>query len=197
MINGSDHTENSELKEHLMTWLSASADNIVILILLLALAIKFIFFEDRSDVIARRLRFEKEEKAEETEEEEEQQNETTLEEKVELLDGSTNLDDMDTTMNIWLRERFGVTLPTTQEPVFPLSGVGGGWSDENDVECVDKEVQTDATYHGVSDSGEIDSSPQKSEAPRSVEDCLEIYKSEVRKHIGNNTHNKYTYTNTP
>jgi len=183
MINGSDHTENSELKEHLVTWLSARADNIVILILLLALAIKFIFFEDRSDVVVRRLRFEKEEKAEVEEEEEEQKGleETTLEEKVELLDGSNNLADMDTTMNIWLRERFGVTLPTIQEPVFPLSGVGGGWSDENDVECVDKEVQTDATYHGASDSGEIDSSPKKSEALRSVEDCLEIYKSEVRK----------------
>lgn len=158
-----------------MTWLSASADNIVILILLLALAIKFIFFEDRNDVVIRRLRFKEEE------EEEEREEETTVEKKVELLDGSTNLDDMDTTMNMWLRERFGVTLPTIQEPVFPLSGVGGGWGDENDVDYVDKEVQTDAIYHGASDSSEIDSSPKKSEVPRSVEDCLEIYKSEVRK----------------
>ncbi|XP_071553690.1 3-hydroxy-3-methylglutaryl-coenzyme A reductase isoform X2 [Temnothorax nylanderi] len=170
-VNGSDHVESSELKEHLMTWLSASADNIVILILLLALAIKFIFFEDRSDMVARRLRFKEEE------EEEDEAEETTVEEKVKLLDGSTNLDDMDTTMNMWLRERFGVTLPTTQEPLFPLSGVGGGWGDENDVECVDKEVQTDVIYHGASNS-EIDS-PKKSEALRSVEDCLEIYKSEL------------------
>lgn len=176
VINGSDHTKNSELKEHLMTWLSVSADNIVILILLLALAVKFIFFEDRGDVVAlgRRLRFKEEE------EEEEKAEETTVEEKVELLDGSSNLEDMDATMNIWLQERFGVTLPTIQEPVFPLSGVGGGWSDENDVECVDKEVQTDAIYYGASDSGEIDSSPKKFEIPRSLEDCLEIYKSEVR-----------------
>lgn len=172
-INGSDHTENSELKEHLMTWLSASADNIVILILLLALAVKFIFFEDRNDVVARRLRFK--------EEEEKEQEEASVEEKVKLLDGSNNLDDIDTTMNIWLQERFGVTLPTIQEqPVFPLSGVGGGWSDENDVECADKEVQTDAVYHDAADSSEIDSSPKKSEALRSVEDCLDIYKSEVR-----------------
>jgi len=171
-INGSDHIENSELKEHLMTWLSVSADNIVILILLLALAVKFIFFEDRSDVIARRLKFK---------EKEEEKEEATVEEKVKLLDGS-NLDDIDTTMNIWLRERFGVTLPTIQEqPIFPLSGVGGGWDDENDVECADKEVQTDAIYHGASDFSEIDSSPKKTEAPRSVEDCFEIYKSEVRK----------------
>lgn len=171
-INGSDHTENSELKEHLMTWLSASADNIVILILLLALAIKFIFFEDRSDVVARRLRFK---------EEEEEEKDATVEEKVELLDGPANLDDIDTTMNIWLRERFGVTLPTTiqEKPVFPLSGVGGGWGDENDVECVDKEVQTDTIYHGASDSGEVDSSPKRLETLRSVEDCREIYNSEL------------------
>ncbi|XP_071626980.1 3-hydroxy-3-methylglutaryl-coenzyme A reductase isoform X2 [Temnothorax longispinosus] len=165
-VNGSDH-ESSELKEHQMTWLSASADNIVILILVLALAIKFIFFEDRSDVVARR----------EEEEEEGEAKEMTVEEKVKLLDGSTNLDNMDITMNMWFQEHFGVTLPTTQEPVFPLSGVGGGWGNENDVECVDKEVQTDAIYHGASNS-EIDS-PKKSEAPRSVEDCLEIYKSEL------------------
>lgn len=158
-----------------MTWLSVSADNVVILILLLALAVKFIFFEERGDVVARRLRFK------EKEEEEEEVEETTVEEKVELLDGPNNLEDMDTTMNIWLRERFGITLPTIQEPVFPLSGVGGGWGDENDVECVDKEVQTDSIYHGASDSDEIDSSPRKSEILRSVEDCLEIYKSEVRK----------------
>ncbi|XP_011876885.1 PREDICTED: 3-hydroxy-3-methylglutaryl-coenzyme A reductase [Vollenhovia emeryi] len=184
-INGSDHIENSELKEHLMTWLSASTDNIVILILLLALAVKLIFFEDRNDVIVtRRLRFkeEEEEGKEEKEAEEEERTkavEATVEEKVELLDGPTNLDDMDTTMNVWLRERFGVTLPTIQEPVFPLSGVGGGWGDENDVECIDKEVQTDAIYFDANNSGEINSASEKPEQTRSVEDCLEIYKSEL------------------
>ncbi|XP_024879552.1 3-hydroxy-3-methylglutaryl-coenzyme A reductase-like isoform X2 [Temnothorax curvispinosus] len=148
-VNGSDH-ESSELKEHL-TWLSASTDNIVILILVLALVIKFIFFEDRSDVVDRQLR------CKEEEEEEDEAEETTVEKKVKLLDGSTNLDDMGTTMT--------------------LSGVGGGWGNENDVECVDKEVQTDAIYHGASNSE--NDSPKKSEAPRSVEDCLEIYKSEL------------------
>ncbi|XP_077256344.1 HMG coenzyme A reductase [Temnothorax americanus] len=169
-VNGSDHVETTfELKEHLMTWLSASADNIVILILVLALVIKFIFFEDRSDVVDRRLR------CKEEEEEEDEAEETTMEEKVK--DDSTNLDDMDIKMNMWLREHFGGTLPTTQEPVFPLSGVGGGCGNENDVQCVDKEVQIDAIYHGASNS-EIDL-PEKSEALRSVEDCLEIYKSEL------------------
>ncbi|KAL6266892.1 hypothetical protein P5V15_003719 [Pogonomyrmex californicus] len=168
VINGSEHTENSESREHLMTWLSISAENIVIFILLLALMVKFIFFEDRNDVV-RRLRFQEEEEEEE-------------EASAELLDDTTNLDDVDTTMNMWLRERFGVTLPSTQQPVFPLSGVGGGWLDENNthVECIDKEVQTDVIHHDVSNSnGEADSSPKKSEFPRSVEDCREIYKSEL------------------
>lgn len=179
--NDSDDLENSELSEHLMTpWLSVSADNIVILILLLALAVKFIFFEDRNDVVARRLRFKEEEEEEEKEKEEQEKEEATVEEKVELLDGS-NLNDIDTTMNIWLRERFGVTLPTIQEqPVFPLSGVGGGWGDESDVEYADKEIQTELIHRDASDYGEIDLLLKKSEAPRSVEDCLEIYKSEVR-----------------
>ncbi|KAL0127407.1 hypothetical protein PUN28_005596 [Cardiocondyla obscurior] len=182
-LNGSDHIEghNSQLKEHQMTWLSASADNIVILILMLALAIKYIFFEDRSDnAVKSRLRFneEEEEEEEEVEEEEEETKEVTVEEKVELLDGPANLDDIDTTMNLWLRERFGVTLPTIQEPVFPLSGVGGGWSDDNDVEYTDKGVQTDTTYHGTSYSTDIDLS-KTLKNPRSLEDCLEIYNSEL------------------
>ncbi|KYN02273.1 PREDICTED: 3-hydroxy-3-methylglutaryl-coenzyme A reductase [Cyphomyrmex costatus] len=179
--NGSDYTENSELREHPKTpWLSASADNIVVLILLLALAIKFIFFEDRNDVVAKQLKFKEEEEEEEKEEnEEEKKEEATVEEKVELLD-SSNLNDIDTTMNIWLRERFGVTLPTIQEqPVFPLSGVGGGWGDESDVEYADKEIQTEMIHRDASDSGEIDLSLKKFEIPRSVKDCLEIYKSEL------------------
>jgi len=133
-------------------------------------------------MVVRQLRFKEEEEEEEEREEREQEEkeEVTVEEKMELLDGS-NLNDIDTTMNIWLRERFGVTLPTIQEqPVFPLSGVGGGWGDESDVEYADKEIQTELICRDASDFGEIDSSLKKSEVPRSVEDCLEIYKSEVR-----------------
>ncbi|XP_058809317.1 3-hydroxy-3-methylglutaryl-coenzyme A reductase [Phymastichus coffea] len=47
-----------DFRGYLMNWLSVSADNIVILILLLALAIKFIFFEDRGGEIVQQLRFE-------------------------------------------------------------------------------------------------------------------------------------------
>lgn len=168
VTNGSDHTENSELKEHLLTWLSVSADNIVILILLLALAVKFIFFEDRGDV-ARRLQYQGEEEA-------------TAEERVEFLDNSNSLDSMNSTaMDISLRQRFDVSLPTIQQPIFPLSGVGGEWievDNEANVEYTDKEVQTDVVSHGLSEL-----SLKKTEPPRSVEDCLEIYKSEVRNQI--------------
>ncbi|XP_039310124.1 3-hydroxy-3-methylglutaryl-coenzyme A reductase [Solenopsis invicta] len=52
----SDHIENSELEKYLMTWLSTNADKIIVLILVLAVAVKFIFFDDRNDVVARQLR---------------------------------------------------------------------------------------------------------------------------------------------
>ncbi|XP_063225031.1 3-hydroxy-3-methylglutaryl-coenzyme A reductase isoform X2 [Bacillus rossius redtenbacheri] len=42
----SNHTEDAVLHSYFMRWLTVSADNIVILILLLALTVKFIFFED-------------------------------------------------------------------------------------------------------------------------------------------------------
>ncbi|XP_011169052.1 3-hydroxy-3-methylglutaryl-coenzyme A reductase [Solenopsis invicta] len=179
--NDSDHIENTDLEEHLMTWLSTNADKIVVLILVLAVAVKFIFFDDRNDVVAKRLRFREEEKEEKEQQQEEE--EMIVEEKGKFLDGSANLDDI--TVNTWLQERYGVTsgvksdVPTIREPVFPLSGVGGGWeSDESDKEYSDKEVQTDVVYHDQNDSGEIDTSP-KSKTPRSLEDCLEIYQSQL------------------
>ncbi|KAL6436490.1 hypothetical protein ACFW04_004759 [Cataglyphis niger] len=171
VLNGSDHNESFGVEESLINWLLPSADYIVISILLLALVIKFIFFEDRSDMVAKRLRFQREKK------------EAIAEEKTESHhDGSVSPDNA--TMNMSLRQRFGIpTLPTIQQPVFPLSGVGGGWIEaDNDayVEYTDREVQTDAIYHGVNESiSENDSSPKKSQVPRSVEDCLEIYKSEL------------------
>lgn len=163
VTNGSYKTENSELTGHLMNWLSVSADNVVILILLIALSVKFIFFEDKSDIV-KRLRFKKEEEE--------------IKKKMDL--NSFDLDNANTVaMDISLQQQFGRTSPIQQSSIFPLSGVGGGWAEINDneesVEYVDKEVQTDMKYF---DNGS--SSPKKSEVPRSVEDCLEIYKSEVR-----------------
>lgn len=157
MLNGSDHNESSEVEKQLMSW-SPSADYIVILILLLALAIKFIFFEDRNDMVARQLKFRQEEREENVE-------------------GHFD-NNPDNTMNMSLRQRFGISLPAIQQSVFPLSGTGDGWIEvDNDVEYADKEVQT----QDINDSiDENDLSLKKSEVPRSIEDCLEIYKSEVR-----------------
>ncbi|XP_014478645.1 PREDICTED: 3-hydroxy-3-methylglutaryl-coenzyme A reductase isoform X2 [Dinoponera quadriceps] len=172
VTNGSYKTENSELTGHLINLLTVSADNVVILILMLALSVKFIFFEDRNDV-AKQSRF----KQEETEEVE-------MDEVRAELDGLA-LDDVNTTaMDMSLRQRFGgKTLPSIQQPsVFPLSGVGGGWiEDDNEkhVEYLDKEVQTDAKYFIACDSANESSSEPKILVPRSVEECLEIYKSEL------------------
>ncbi|XP_029168711.1 3-hydroxy-3-methylglutaryl-coenzyme A reductase isoform X2 [Nylanderia fulva] len=156
MLNGSDHSESSEVEKQLMSW-SPSADYIVILILLLALAIKFIFFEDRNDMVARQLTFRPEEREVNPEVH---------------FDGSP-----DNTMNMSLRQRFGISLPAIQHSVFSLSaGTGDGWIEiDNDVEYADKEVQT----HDVNEPIDENLSLEKSEVPRSVEDCLEIYKSEL------------------
>ncbi|XP_053988321.1 3-hydroxy-3-methylglutaryl-coenzyme A reductase [Hylaeus volcanicus] len=158
-------TENpSEVKEYLMNWLSVSADNIVILILLLALAIKFIFFEDKRD-IAKQLRFKEE-------------NDT--EEKVESEYTATETMNT-TTMNMSLRQRFGEPLPGTRSAIFPLSGVGGNWIEdesESQMEFIDKEVQTDGKQFNI-DASSNEGSSSQSKVPRSVEECLEIYKSEL------------------
>lgn len=174
VTNGSYKTENSELTGHLINLLTVSADNVVILILMLALSVKFIFFEDRNDV-AKQPKLKKE--VVETEE-------------VEAELDSLPLYDVKNTpaMDMSLRPRFGEeTLPAIQQPsIFPLSGVGGGWiEDDNErkVDYSDKEVQTDAKYFSAYESGNENSSLKISEVPRSVEECLEIYKSEVRVRI--------------
>lgn len=137
----------------------------MILILLLALAVKFIFFEDRGDV-TRHLQYQAEE-------------EVTAEERVELVDNN-NLDNMNSiAMDVSLRQRFGVSLPAIQPPIFQVSGVGDEWievDNEANIEYLDKEVQTDVSVsHDLSEL-----SPKKTEPLRSVKECLEIYESEVR-----------------
>ncbi|XP_076635900.1 HMG coenzyme A reductase isoform X1 [Colletes latitarsis] len=153
-------TENqTEVKEYLKNWLSVSADNIVILILLLALAVKFIFFEDKGD-IAKQLRFKEED-------------ETEM--KIESEYAATE------NMNMSLRQRFGETLPEMRSAIFPLSGVGGSWIEDNNesqTEFTDKEVQTDGRQFSV-DTPDSECSSLRSKVPRSVEECLEIYKSEL------------------
>nr|XP_033341519.1 3-hydroxy-3-methylglutaryl-coenzyme A reductase isoform X2 [Megalopta genalis] len=163
VANAYNKTESqTEVKAYLMNWLSVSADNIIILILLLALAIKFIFFEDKGD-IAKQLRFKEEDDTEEKAETE----------YTELVDTAA--------MDVSLRQRFGESHPTIRSTIFPLSGVGGGWievENESQLEFIDKEVQTDSRQSSVDLSSSKSSSPQ-STVPRPIEECLEIYKSEL------------------
>lgn len=148
-----------------MNWLSVSADNIVILILLLALAIKFIFFEDKGD-IAKQLQFKEEDETEE---------------KVDT-DNVTGENMSATTMDMSLRQRFGESLPTMRSAVFPLTEVGGWIEVENEsqMEFTDKEVQTDGKQYSIDTLGN-ENLPPESEDPRPIEECVEIYKSEVCK----------------
>lgn len=163
VANAYNKTESqTEVQAYLMNWLSVSADNIIILILLLALAIKFIFFEDKGD-IAKQLKFKEEDDTEEKAETE----------YTELV-GTTAMD-------VSLRQRFGESHPAMRSTVFPLSGVGGGWievENESQLEFIDKEVQTDSRQSSVDLISSKTSSPE-STVPRPVEECLEIYKSEL------------------
>lgn len=50
MNMNTNRTESGEFAEYIIKWLTMSADQIVILILLIALVVKFIFFENRDDL---------------------------------------------------------------------------------------------------------------------------------------------------
>ncbi|XP_014608233.1 PREDICTED: 3-hydroxy-3-methylglutaryl-coenzyme A reductase isoform X1 [Polistes canadensis] len=155
VVNTYNETEkHSDIEEYLMNWISVSADNIVILILLLALTIKSIFFEDKED-IAKQLRFQED---------------------------TQNIIESESTekMNVSLRQRFGVTM-SIQQPVFPLSEINGDWiemKNEHNVELVDKEVQTDEKVSSTDLSNHADLLHGSIE-PRNLEECLEIYRSEL------------------
>lgn len=154
-----------DFTEHLMNWLSVSADNIVILILLLALAVKFIYFEDKGE-IAKQLRF--------------KDNEDTSSLENFKEESCTN-ESMHPTLDASLRQRFGGPLPSLNQPVFPLSGMGGSWievGNESPVELHDKEVQTDGKPLSLEETfGDIQHIVKT--PPRTVDECLSIYRSEV------------------
>ncbi|XP_012277434.1 3-hydroxy-3-methylglutaryl-coenzyme A reductase isoform X2 [Orussus abietinus] len=157
-----DTESYTDFKEYLMNWLSVSADHIVILILLLALTVKFIFFEDRGE-IAKQLRFKEDTETEERANEE----------------GATESMHA-TTLNISLQQKFGVALPM-HTPVFPLSGMGGEWIEDGDkvqIEQFDKEVQTDVKSL-ADESSESDEELHRSSTCRTVDECLAVYRSEL------------------
>ncbi|XP_046628898.1 3-hydroxy-3-methylglutaryl-coenzyme A reductase [Neodiprion virginianus] len=163
VVNNHNDTEvPTDLHEYFMKWLSVSADHIVILILLLTLAIKFIFFEDKGE-LTEQLRL--------TEEREEQQR--------------ISEENMQTTaLDVSLQQRFGAPLPVMHTPVFPISGMNGEWvevGDEMQVKFFDKEVQTEKSipYSQNFPESNTDNSQDTPETTRSVEECLAIYKSEL------------------
>ncbi|XP_012268013.2 3-hydroxy-3-methylglutaryl-coenzyme A reductase [Athalia rosae] len=160
VVNNHNDTEvPNELHEYFMKWLSVSADHIVILILLLALAIKFIFFEDKGE-LTEQLRL--------TEESEKQK--------------KISDDNMQTaSLDVSLRQGFGHLTPTMHTSVFP--GLTGEWIEVGsglEIKLFDKEVQTDENIlcSHLTDST-TESSQEKPTTCRSVEDCLAIYKSEL------------------
>ncbi|XP_046751611.1 3-hydroxy-3-methylglutaryl-coenzyme A reductase [Diprion similis] len=163
VVNNHNDTEvPTDLHEYFMKWLSVSADHIVILILLLTLAIKFIFFEDKGE-LTEQLRL--------TEEREEQQRISEENMQTAALDVS-------------LRQRFGTALPVMHTPVFPISGMNGEWvevGDETQVKLFDKEVQTEKSipYSQNFPESNTENSQDTPEITRSVEECLAIYKSEL------------------
>ncbi|KAF7993338.1 hypothetical protein HCN44_006398 [Aphidius gifuensis] len=151
-----------DFHEHLMNWLSVSADNIVILILLIALALKFIFIEDETEIV-QQLNFEEQEESADTQ----------------LSDDNPN--DIMNSLDVSIRQRYGSNFPNIHTPVFPLSGMGDNYVEigsESHVEVQDQEVQTDAKSFRV-DEYIIDQSSVEIKEPRSLEECLAIYKSEL------------------
>lgn len=164
-MNSYNETEDSsEVKGYLMNWLSVSADNIVILILLLALAIKFIFFEDKED-IAKQLQFKVEDDTEEKIE-----NEYMKEKKFEIeyvKDKENENEDMNFS---FLTTKMPFKLSFAKMQIISIPWIDG------------KEEQIDEKQCTVNTSNDKN---LFSQIPRSVEECLKIYKSEVNKSVIN------------
>ncbi|CAH1103469.1 unnamed protein product [Psylliodes chrysocephalus] len=145
-----NRTEENALHGYIMKWLTLSADHIVILILLLALVVKFIFFENKEDFT----------------------------EKIKAS-MSENLDSSDKTeflkLNQQLKSKY---LPET--PVFKHSEtffLGRRYSDDksdssNEVEFEDKSVQT---IYCQLDAEKLSDVPHDEESCRSLDECLAIY----------------------
>lgn len=169
ILNNENITDSQlSLRKYFANWMPFSADNVVIVILLVALAIKFVFFEDRGD-IAKQLKL-KGESADAQKSVAEEGTVETMHTAAATLEGQT-------------RRRFESAMPTMHSTIFPLSGMGGDWievEDESYLKLIDKEVQTDEINIISSTSGASNNVP---EVPRTVEECLAIYRSEVSQYF--------------
>lgn len=173
-----------DIRGYLMNWLSVSADNIVILILLIALAVKFIFFEERSEIV-RQLRLEEESRAAAA----------AVAAAAAAHQHQLVHEDEGAEMESKLRQRFASAMALSQSAaatgemrsssaVFPLSGMGQDWiqvgAGEADVQLVDKEIQTDEKMLLESSSSSSETLCSRSDfVTRSIEECVAIYRSEV------------------
>lgn len=165
IINNHNKSKTPEdFQEHLMNWLSLSADNIVILILLIALALKFIFIEDETE-IGNQLKFEEQEESTETQ----------------SPDDNTN--EIMNPLDVSIRRKYASNFPNIHTPVFPLSDMVNNYieiGNELQIEFQDQEVQTDAKNFNIYENTE-NVIVEETKKPRSVDECLSIYQSQVSK----------------
>lgn len=127
----------------LSRWVTLSADHIVILILLLALVVKFIFFENKEEI--------------------QQQLRVHLTDRV--------ADNNDNQLNTDLMKKFQGSMPFFKKRTsFFLENNDWEENSKEDVQFCDKEVQTNV---------EISTTPVDEKPSRSLEECLEVYKSNL------------------
>jgi hydroxymethylglutaryl-CoA reductase (NADPH) len=160
MAQQMNKTESTDISNYIMRWLSISTEQIFILILLLALCIKFIFFDrdDLTNQIQRDL-------AKQIEEEERQKRQKELEEIKKAQPATTS--------SLIQRE----SSPPRRLALFSIS-------EEEQPMTREIEVQTDLTAFDVfGDSDEdnpefIESALVPVRPPRSIEECVKIMMSE-------------------
>lgn len=131
-------------------WVTLSADHIVILILLLALVVKFIFFENK-EVLQQQLRVHMSER----------------------VAADTN----DNQLNTDLMRKFQASMPFFKNRTAFFLDNNDWDEDAKDVVRCDKEVQTENVT--VSPSPLIDDGAAAKKQCRSLEECLEVYKSNL------------------
>ncbi|XP_018331654.1 3-hydroxy-3-methylglutaryl-coenzyme A reductase [Agrilus planipennis] len=154
-------TQTVTFHGYLMRWIALSADHIVILILLLALLCKFIFFENKEELV-------------------EQLRVHMNNQSLEFLNPNEHQNNH---LNRTIRQRFIPTMPFFRSHSMFLDNVS---LDNEEKDLVDKEVQTQNEVEILSlplnNSKEVTSKNIAVLCPpmaRSVNECLTIYKSDL------------------
>ncbi|KAJ8940151.1 hypothetical protein NQ314_010818 [Rhamnusium bicolor] len=141
-----NRTEDTALHGYIMKWVTLSADHIVILILLLALVVKFIFFENKED-FAEQIRA--------------SMSENLKRDTREFLK-----------LNQELRSKFHPAMPFFKPQETFFLGKNDVLDNHSEIEFEDKEVQTSRCE---SDAESSSSEDGRTNICRSLEQCLEIY----------------------